>query len=222
MQTKTIISTVIVLAALAGIGYLALVGKHPSVLQQSENPPSTSNGTEQSYANSDFSFSYPNALTVNAEGNAVTLTHAIVYAHPDPCNFKGDKPVLQNLTDFNVSLALDNEGLKDAITRNEKSDYIATNFMSNGQLVLSPGFIDEFKAGSLNGFQITNSAEGCGRLTYYFPISQTKTLVVNRALITEFNPIIANYQTYLRLPGIIPPDEEQKLFVNLLSSVQMK
>ena len=79
-----------------------------------------------------------------------------------------------------------------------------------------------FFVGALVGFRITNGVEGCGRLSYYFPDWGTKTLVVNRALITEFNPIVAHYQTYLQLPGIIPPDEEQKLFVTILSSFRIK
>jgi hypothetical protein len=83
-----------------------------------------------------------------------------------------------------------------------------------------PGFIDEFELGSLKGYRITSGAEGCGWYQYYFPLSSKNTLLVTRNFITEFKPIIKDHKKYLELPGIIPPDKEEKLFKQILSNIR--
>ncbi|MDP3934608.1 MAG: hypothetical protein Q8Q46_00040 [Candidatus Giovannonibacteria bacterium] len=237
-----IVLIVLVVILAGAVGYFALVKKSPtptSETQTSNNlspqqtppvnttqtpPPSsqTNNQGWKKYSGASLEFEYPSLISTKQEGETITLNHSIVYKHTNPCNFKGDAPPLDKLSDFGVSLMVSNKNLKDAVQTNEGSDYVVKNFFENNTLKLSEGFIDRFNAGSLNGFQITSGAEGCGRYTYYFPMSSTKTLVVNRSFISEFSPVNGDYQTYLNLSGIIPPNQEKEFFVKILSSLKVK
>lgn len=237
-----IVLIVLVVILVGAAGYFALVKKSstPTNETQSTNnlpsqqtpptnttqttPPSpqTNNPGWKKYSDTSFEFEYPSLISVKQERETITLNHSIVYKHTNPCDFKGDAPPLEKLFDFGVSLIIFNKNLKDTLQSNEGSDYVVKNFFENNTLKLSEGFIDKFSAGSMNGFQITSGAEGCGRYTYYFPISSTKTLVVNRSFITEFSPVIADYQTYLNLSGVIPPNQEKEFFIKILSSLKVK
>ena len=228
-----IVLIVLVVILVGVFGYFALVKKSltpTSETQTSNNLPSqqtpptsqTSNPGWEKYSGVSFEFEYPSLISAKQEGEIITLNHSIVYKHTNPCDFKGDALPLENFSDFGVSFIVSNKNLKDAVQTNEGSDYVVKNFFENNTLKLSEGFIDSFNAGSLNGFQITSGAEGCGRYTYYFPMSSTKTLVVNRSFISEFNPINGDYQTYLNLSGIIPPNQEKEFFVKILSSLKVK
>lgn len=165
-----------------------------------------------------FEISYPsNKITISQEGNKIKLSHSISHEHPDPCEFRDNMPLLKFLTDLNVSIEVANKDLGAAVIINE-GDYLASNILPDNKLKIEPNFIDEFNIDSLKGYQITTGVEGCGRLAYYFPLTSNKTLIVIRSFITEFNPIVLDYQEYLELPGIIPPNEEENLFNKILSS----
>ncbi len=70
----------------------------------------------------------------------------------------------------------------------------------------------------MQGFRISQGVEGCGRYTYYFILNQEHTLVATRAFITELNSIIRTYKENLKLPGVIPPEKEEQLFNQILST----
>lgn len=174
----------------------------------------------QTYRNEEFGFEFrysADTLRLSEEEGGVLLSHSILYEHQDPCEFRDNIAPLKELTDFKVAIQVLNKSLKEAVMAKE-GDYLASNFVSETELKLSPNFIDEFSIGSLTGYRITTGVEGCGQYTYYFPLTAKKTLVVNRSFITEFNPIILDYEKYLNLPGIIVPQEEEKLFNQILSS----
>ena len=145
------------------------------------------------------------------------MTHSIPLEHPDPCDFRGDAPPLSTLTDFEVSIEVVSQSLREAIIANE-SDYLVSKFLIDDKLQIEPGFIDEVSVGSLQGYRITSGVEGCGEYTYYLPFTSRKVLIVKRSFIPEFKPIIANYEEYLKVPGIIPPDREEELFNSILST----
>ena len=237
-----IVLIVLVVILAGAVGYFALVKKSPTPTSETQPTnnlppqqtpsvnttqtpplsPQTNNPGWKKYSDISFEFEYPSLISVKQEEGIITLNHSIVYKHNSPCDFKDDAPPLEKLSDFGVSLMVSNKNLKDTVQSNEGSDYVVKNFSENNTLKLSEGFIDKFNVGSFNGFQITSGAEGCGRYTYYFPMSSTKTLVVNRSFISEFNPINGNYQTYLNLSGIIPPNQEKEFFVKILSSLKVK
>ena len=165
-----------------------------------------------------YELRYPAGLIAVSEADPrIIMTHSIPLEHPDPCDFRGDAPSLNTLTDFEVSIEVVSRSLKETIVANE-SDYLVSNFLVDDRLRIEPDFIDEASIGSLTGYRITSGVEGCGEYTYYFPLAPRKVLVVKRSFITELKPIIANYQEYLKLPGVIAPDEEEKLFNRILST----
>lgn len=172
------------------------------------------------YNGSSFEFKYPKILSLSQQEERILLNHSIKYQHANPCDFKGDAPQLDKLTDFNVSLRVFDKNLKDTVETNESSDIIK-NFFKGDTVELSPGFIDKFNIGSLTGYQITIGVEGCGMYTYYFPLTQNKTLAVTRSFISEFLPINADSQKYLSLPGIITPSQEEEFFNSILLSFKI-
>lgn len=198
---------------------------HETISETTETTPNTTTSQSSSsetgdpkvYNGSSFVFEYPKIISLSQQGEKILLTHSINYQHPNPCDFKGDAPQLDKLTDFNVSLMVSNKNLKDTVDANENSDMIKNSF--NGTTVeLSPGVIDSFNAGSLTGYRITVGVEGCGMYTYYFSLTQDKTLVVTRSFISEFLPINVDSKKYLSLPGIITPIQEEDFFNKILSS----
>ena len=183
---------------------------------------STTTPGYQIYSGSTISFEYPISATQTTNNDFTTLIHSINYSHNNPCDFKGDNSTLPKLTDLNISIAFLNKNLKDSVDQNEGNAYLTTNFYDAGGLKLSAGYIDTYILGNYKGYRITSSVEGCGKYTYYVPISANWTLVANRAIITEFNPIISSYKTNLAQPGIIPPDQEDAYFTHIMNSVVVK
>ncbi len=215
---------VVVLIGVAG--YFVLVKRlatlPTSQLQPTLSSVSTTNPNWKKYSGTLFEFEYPNLVSLKQESEGVSLGHFIAYKHVNLCDFKGDAPPLEKLSDFSVSLSVFNKNLRDTIQSNEGSNYIVDNFFENNTLKISQGFIDEFTVGSLKGFQITSGVEGCGHFTYYFPISSTKTLFVNRSFIPELSPISSDFKKYLNLSGIISPYQEKEFFVKIISSIKIK
>lgn len=220
-----IVLIVLVIALIGVVGYLTLVKKSPAPTPTPTPTPATSNGSNntnvKTYRGASFEFQYPTVLLLNAQGESVVLTHSVAYRHPDPCDFRGDGQSLDRITDFSVSLRMFNLGLKDTVKANE-TDYLMKEFFSSNTLKTSPGFIDEFSVNSLQGYRVTSGVEGCGRFTYYFSISANKTLFVSRAFISEFQPINADYQKYLNVSGVIPPNQEENYFKEIFSSFKTK
>lgn len=157
-----------------------------------------------------FSFQYPSIISLKQDGSTMILSHSIAYQHNDFCDMKdGPDSVLEKFTDFGLSFTIYNKNLKDLV---QSSAYPGWDYVSK----------NPFMFGSFNGYKITEGIEGCGKDVYYFVISPTKTLVIDRTLIPEFTPINGNYQTYLNLPGIIPPSQEEEFFTKTLSSLQVQ
>lgn len=170
------------------------------------------------YKKPGFEIRYPaDVLKISKEGEKVILTHSIPFEHVNPCDFVGDAPLLKELTDFRVALETISKSFKETIKANE-SYSIILNYLINDTLRIEPGFIDDVRIGPLKGYRITAGAEGCGIYTYYFPLDSNNTLKVQRSFIPELKPVITDYKDYLKLPGIIPPDEEEKMFNQILSS----
>lgn len=155
-----------------------------------------------------FTFKYPALLTAGPDGDVITLSHSIAYKHPNPCDFKGDAGLSERLSDFGVYIKVVNTNLKEYV---QSSVYPGWDYVSK----------NPFQAGSLSGYKIEEGVEGCGAYVYYFSISPTKTLVVDRSIVTEFTPNVGDYQKYLGLPGIISPSTADEIFTRIVSTLKL-
>ncbi|MCX6702017.1 MAG: hypothetical protein NTX96_02365 [Candidatus Zambryskibacteria bacterium] len=178
----------------------------------------------KTYTNSSLgiSFDYPKTLTVSATGEMITLHHEVPFTHHDYCDFKGEiDTTINTLTDFNVSFRVQNKGLVD--TMKSFSPYIPPENFVNNTVVVSPGFIDSYSVGKLKGYKIFEGAEGCGQTTYYFPISNSKTLIVQEELITVFTGAIdiENMDKALAVPGVINKEKSTEIFESVLKTLKI-
>jgi len=219
------ITIVVVLALLVGGGilsYLRIIGEEFEIppIEIPERVVEEETADWAIYVNEEHGYEvkYPkNIITISKQGNKIILVHSIPFEHPDPCDFKGDAPPLKELTDFRVTTEVINRNLRETLMLRE-SDYLVSNFLLDNKLRVELGFIDDISTGTLNGYRITSGVGGCGIYSYYFPLTRERTLVVQRSFIPEFKPITLDYQKYLKLPRIIPPDKEEKLFDQILST----
>jgi hypothetical protein len=173
------------------------------------------------YRNEEYGFEikYPDNIIKPLQGDdSVTLKHSIPFEHKDFCDLKGDGPLLNELTDFEMTIELINENF--AITvMDEESDYFVLNYLLFDKLRIEPGFIDEINIGSLEkGYRVTSGVEGCGVYTYYFPVDSEYTLLVKRPFVYDLNSINEKSQENLKLPGVISPVEAEQLFNQIIST----
>lgn len=173
-------------------------------------------------ANKDISFKYPAILSVLQKNNIITLHHQVNYSNHDACDFRGDKPISPTLTDFNVAIQEINKSLVDTILQIDPT--IATSSFSGEDVIVSPGFIDRFSAGNYPGYNITEGVEGCGMITYYLPISTSKTLVIRKDMIGALSDVIdpTVRDKTLAVPGIISPGQSDAIFSSILQSLQVR
>lgn len=234
-----VVLILIIIMLLGAVFYLAVLNKTaPSVnveVTPTDNnnlttPPTNTNvninaevqnKNIKTYNGSAFSFQYPTDLTLGFKGEAVTLTHAVDYRHNDLCNMRDGVRQLNELTDFNVTLAYYKKPMSDTIQATVPSNMVG-DYLNGTSLKVTPGFIDEYQAGNLKGYKITSGAEGCGVYTYYFPLTSGTTLYATQAFVPEFQPINPDYQKYLRIPGIISPDKEETYFQTVVTSFKAK
>ncbi len=169
------------------------------------------------------SFSYPKILSASTTENTVTIHHSVPFTHHDYCDFKGEiDTTIDNLSDFNVSFHT--EDLSLIQTMKKLSSYIPQENFVNDTIVVSPGFIDSFSVGKLNGYKIFEGAEGCGQTTYYFPVSNSKTLVVKEALVTVFTGAIdtENMSKALAVPRVINKQKSEEILNSILNTIKVK
>ena len=179
--------------------------------------------TTTTYKNSSLnvSFDYPKTLTVKTVGGVITLHHDIAYENHGDCDMVGDEKTYPKLTDFKVTIQKTKTGLVD--TMKNMSPYIPQENFINNTVVPSPGFIDEFKSGKLLGFVIYEGAEGCGQTTYYFPINNNETLVINKASIQILSGVIVGDKVneVLAVPGVISKEQSESIFDSILKTLKI-
>lgn len=194
------------------------------VQESASEATTTAYGDWKTCSGTSFEFKYPPVLAVSQRDGFVILSHGVVYPHPNLCDMKGDAPPQSEVTDFQLFLKVFDQDLHSTLEA-RKENYILENkdFFENGTFKVSPGIIDSFTTGSLSGFSMTMGVEGCGGVTYYLPVTSTKTVVISRPWVPEFNAIGTEYQKkYRNLPGIILPAQEEALFMGILSSLIVK
>lgn len=186
--------------------------------------PTTTPVTTEQFTSADQSikFTYPTELSVTQKNNIITLHHQIVFQHIDACDFKGDGTTTPNLTDFHVTIQLFNMTV--ASTSKIISPYIPEENIQGDTLKINPGFIDTYNNSPWNGYAIFEGAEGCGVVTYYLPISSSRTLVIKKEFVGELSDVYnpATKEKILAVPGVISPSQSESLFNALVQSLQVR
>lgn len=187
-----------------------------------KNPETTPDPLIKNYRNTNLgiSFSYPKTLTASTTSNEVVLHHDIPYENHGDCDMVGDTKTYDRLTDFHVVMQTLNKNLVE--TMKELSPYIPEENFVNNEVIESPGFIDAYIVGSFSGYSIYEGAEGCGLITYYFPIEKNKTLVVRRSSIQALNVSVSpleKRQEILAVPGVISNEKSEEIFLVVLKSL---
>jgi len=207
---KKIIWAIIILIVIAGAVWFMTRGK-----KVAPDP------TVTTYKNSNLgiSFTYPKVLSASTTDSDVTLHHEVSFEHHNFCDFKGDTATsTKNLIDFDVAFHMSDESLIDTM-RSENPEIPAENFAS-GTVVPSTGFIDPYSVGNFSGFKLSESAEGCGNITYFLSLSSTQTLVAKQKLVTVFTGAIdpVTEAAARAVPGIIVPDSANQILTSVLKS----
>jgi len=200
--------------------FLIIVSSLLIILTHSFKPPTSPTVSWPTYSDPHgFSFTYPPTLTISQDATSTTISHSLPFIHPNPCNFAGlTQENIPELIDFHVTFSLENHPLIDTIIDQHGVPWFMANHVIDSSLQISPGFIDPVTIGSLSGYKITQGVEGCGNYTYYFSLGTSRTLVVIREMIPQFSGAVADVDTYLALPGVIKPDQEDYLFARILST----
>jgi hypothetical protein len=176
----------------------------------------------KTYRNEEYGLEikYPeDIIRVFQEDDYIYLKHSIPFEHDNPCNFGQENApvILKELTDFNVAFKLKNFDLLETIKLEEGENIL--NFISDGVLMTSEGYIEKVQLGQLKGYLIINAFEGCGVDNYYFALNKRKTLVVQKSHIAE---LILNQNRYSNLKGIITLKESDDLFKKIFSTFVLK
>ena len=218
---KKFIVTFVILALLGGGAYAGIWYWQNQQVAQEVVPTFTPRADEtanwKTYTNIQygFEFKHPTNFTIKDDAKGVSVGHGVPYTHSDPCDFRDGSQILNEVVDFNATLKIFNGNIESAVKANYASP---KDIIENGQFKLSPDFVDTYSAGSLNGYRFKIGAEGCGLNTYYFVLDNTHTLVVSQLVTPERTPLISDYEKFLSLPGIIKPEDKEKIFNQILST----
>lgn len=192
-------------------------------IKNSETTPVNTDTKTYRNASLGIYFSYPKTLTASTTSDMVELHHDIPFTNNGDCDMIGDEKTYERLTDFHMSLQTLNKNLVD--TMKTLSPYIPEENFVNGEVVESPGFIDRYSAGSFSGFAIYEGAEGCGQVTYYFPIKNNNTLVIRKASIQALNPSVRseeNINAVLAVPDVISNEKSEEIFNEILKTLEVR
>ncbi|MDD5688130.1 MAG: hypothetical protein PHE88_09910 [Elusimicrobia bacterium] len=163
---------------------------------------------------------YPDKIIKLIEdGTKIKLIHAIPYKHYDFCDESDDQPMVNEFTDFDVTIEVVHKNLKEAVS--EKELQFVAKYFKDDMLYNEPGFIDDISIGSLKGYQITSQCEGCGTYNYYFILNSKNTLHIKRQMIPEVKSICGNHEEYLKLPGVISQEKEQEVFSKIITTFKL-
>ena len=167
-----------------------------------------------------LSFKYPSTLELNDATTSVELSHKIPFKNTGECDMKGDGVVYDELTDFRLGFKMYDGTVSEVVKK--VSPYMPKENFSGDTLKLSPGFIDEYSAGSLKGFAIYEGAEGCGHMIYYFPIAAKRVLVVENLMVQQLSGVVSSdlQKQILAVPGAISREKNYQILQQILESVK--
>ena len=183
-------------------------------------PQHKPNGEVRPYKNdiAGFSFQYSSKLSISVSAGSVELSHQIPYKNSGECDMKGDGIIYDYLTDFRVNVFIAQGSLPQVVK--QISPYIPEENFTGNTLKLNPGFIDSYQIDDLKGYSIYEGAEGCGHVIYYFPLSDSKVLVVKRNMVQQLSSAVTPEvnQDVLVTPGVINPGQADLIFNQILTT----
>lgn len=147
-----------------------------------------------------YSFQYPEKLSLTSSGEVLYLLHSIPFDnYAGGCDMKGDARLSKTLNDFNLSIKI-----------------------ISGEA--DPPYVDgSYSKGVLNGKWAYMGAEGCGKTSYYFPITGGRTLVVTKSEIQMLSPVVSPdvREKILAVPGVISYEESKVILDQILSTFKI-
>lgn len=175
----------------------------PSQQDVSTTPIENKNSTATSIltywdAKNKFSFQYPSNLTLSKDGDAIIVSHTIPFDNYDAgCDMKGDAPLSKTLNDLNLKIYV-----------------VSENSLS------IPSYAEDYRSGVMKGKKAYIGAEGCGKTTYYFPISGNRTLVIDKAELQVLSAVVTPEvrSRVLSVPGVISQEEGNKIVEEIIES----
>jgi len=218
MSDKGKIYLVLIVAAVAVAFYFIMDSSKRLAVSPTPSPSPTTTPDAIAYWRtflneySGFEFKYPNNFLLREDGTMVSLEHSVPHKYSDPCDLKDGTRMLDKVVDFNAKYEVVNVKPEEAVQ--SKLSYLANDILLNGKI--RPELA--YSVGNLKGYKHEMGAEGCGLETYFFEVNNEGTLVVERQLSPERTLLITNYQKFLALPGIITPEEEIKIFNQILAT----
>lgn len=169
-------------------------------------------------AEHELTFQYPSLFTIASQGDGwVQLTHSVPFVHQDPCNRSDEGVILDAVVDFDLKLMAYQGSLREAVLARE-TEYVSARLFDGNQLRTDPGFIDEVRVGSFEGYRVTSGTHGCGTRMYFLIVEKDRTLIVCRGMVGEFSKSYRLKEEVLKLPGIISSSEAEELFKGVIGS----
>lgn len=202
---------------------MLVVGLGLWLLTRGEATPVDTTVATYRNTNIGITFTYPKILTVTSSSDIITVHHEVPFTHHDYCDFKGEiDTTIPTLTDLDVKFHIVSKNVVD--TMKAETPYIPSENFVNGTVVVSPGFIDSYSVGDLKGYKIFEGAEGCGQITYYFPITNTKTLVAKQELVTVFTGAIdvEDEAKAQAVPGVLNNEKATQIFESILKTLKVQ
>ncbi|MDQ6985874.1 MAG: hypothetical protein Q9M91_00270 [Candidatus Dojkabacteria bacterium] len=162
-------------------------------------------------------------LSVGSMDNA-TIMHSVYYPHQNVCEMRDyDYREIENIVDVRFDII---RSRYEIYASAELYAPILTdnNYISEaGEVTLVPGFIEEYSTGTMTGYSIYTGAEGCGEYTYLFPIDENNTLIITRLQVGEFGYAAGDLaEEYMSVDGVVLPEEEERLFNEIVESITLK
>ncbi len=205
-----VLAILLALLIFAGAVYalviMASVSENPPISGKAPPPPIIQ---KETYNGGGFSISYPIDLSPEKDSGEIIFRHSVPFRHPDFCNLK-DPSFLENFTDFSLTINSATGTIVDAMI----ADKIITD-----ESEIAGDQIKKANIASLSGYMTEIGVEGCGLDIYYFDLMNGRTLIVKKSLVPEYSDINANKKVFLELPGIITPEDGDKLFNGIISGV---
>ena len=146
-----------------------------------------------------YSFSYPSFLSLTKNADVITLSHTTPFDNYDGgCDMKGDAILSKTINDLYLKIYV-----------------VPQNSLS------VPSYAENYSAGELNGKKAYIGAEGCGRTSYYFPISGNRILVIDKSEVQILSAIVSPEvrSRLLSVPGVIPQEEGNKIVEQIIESI---
>lgn len=178
------------------------------------------------YSGMNLFFAYPeDQLELDDEDESIILSHGVPYTHPDPCDFRGDGTILDEVTDFHLTIEQTGATLIDAVssrmhwTAPDKELFITED---GKDLRESEGFIEVMNFDNVSGYVVLQGVEGCGQFIYFLENEDGNVVILTDKYVTELSGVLGDTSTYESLPGIILPPQHGDILNGLLNTLSVQ